>query len=67
MADLGDLDDIEPMVDLGVGVLDDLTGNPQGDALANLGAHIGGPQSVDPSSTTAQTSNGDRIGRLHWI
>ncbi|RCN47639.1 hypothetical protein ANCCAN_06305, partial [Ancylostoma caninum] len=61
LADLGDLDDIEPMADLGVGVLDDLTGNPQGDALGNMGAHIGGPQSVDPSSANAQTSNGDRI------
>ncbi|EYC25481.1 hypothetical protein Y032_0011g1229 [Ancylostoma ceylanicum] len=61
LADLGDLDDIEPMVDLGVGVLDELTGNPQGDALGNMGAHIGGPQSVDPSSNAAQTSNGDRI------
>ncbi|KIH54917.1 hypothetical protein ANCDUO_14934, partial [Ancylostoma duodenale] len=61
VADLGDLDDIEPMVDLGVGVLDELTGNPQADALGNMGAHIGGPQPVDPSSANAQTSNGDRI------
>ncbi|VDM65222.1 unnamed protein product [Strongylus vulgaris] len=61
LADLGDLDDIEPMLDLGVGVLDDLTANAQADALGGLGAQVGGSLSVDPSSTSAQASNGDRI------
>ncbi|ETN76525.1 hypothetical protein NECAME_03457 [Necator americanus] len=67
LADLGDLDDIEPMLDLGGGVLDDLTGNASTDTLGNMSAHISGPQSVDPSSTIAQTSNGDRIGSMKSV
>lgn len=58
LCDLGDLDDIEPMVDLGAGLLDDLTAN------SDLGAHMGGPHSSDSSQCASggvQSSNGDRI------
>ncbi|KHJ82045.1 hypothetical protein OESDEN_18264 [Oesophagostomum dentatum] len=57
LADLGDLDDIEPMVDLGGGVLDDLTANAQADPLGG----ISGQQPMDASATNSQASNGDRI------
>ncbi|KAK5984094.1 hypothetical protein GCK32_008660 [Trichostrongylus colubriformis] len=62
LGDLGDLDDIEPMVDLGAGLLDEITGSSQGsDTLSTFGAHMGGPHSTDSSNCAVQSSNGDRI------
>ncbi|KAJ1373192.1 hypothetical protein KIN20_035539 [Parelaphostrongylus tenuis] len=63
LCDLGDLDDIEPMVDLGAGLLDDLTANPQGsDALGTLSSHIAESSSIETSQCgTSSASNGDRI------
>ncbi|KAK6025570.1 hypothetical protein OSTOST_08526, partial [Ostertagia ostertagi] len=62
LGDLGDLDDIEPMVDLGAGLLDEITGSSQGsDTLSTFGTHMGGPHSTDSSNCAVQSSNGDRI------
>ncbi|PIO68188.1 hypothetical protein TELCIR_10042 [Teladorsagia circumcincta] len=62
LGDLGDLDDIEPMVDLGAGLLDEITGSSQGsDTLSTFGTHMGGPSSADSSNCAVQSSNGDRI------
>ncbi|KJH46201.1 hypothetical protein DICVIV_07721 [Dictyocaulus viviparus] len=63
LGDLGDLDDIEPMVDLGANLLDDLTGSSQGnDGIGTLGSHITESKSVDSLQCgTSSASNGDRI------